>query len=108
MTTAIRATRWLCLVSTAVTLMALSAHVVELPNKFALDGAVWLAIQQNLYRGWGAFVGPFEVTAVASSWLLVWLARAQIDVRCDIAFCKPAWHGTDRILRVQCAGQRSI
>lgn len=35
---------------------------------------MWLAVQQRLYRGWGPFVGPFEVTAVLSSWWLLALA----------------------------------
>jgi hypothetical protein len=33
------------------------AHVLELPNKLALDGELWLAVQQHLYRGWGPFLG---------------------------------------------------
>jgi hypothetical protein len=48
------------------------AHVLELPNKFALDGPLWLAIQQNLYRGWGPFLGgPVEIGALASSLALL-------------------------------------
>jgi hypothetical protein len=49
--------------------------VLELPNKFTLDGPLWLAVQQHLYRGWGPFIGPFEVTAIISAWLLCYLAR---------------------------------
>jgi hypothetical protein len=63
--------RWISLVSTAVTLGALTAHVLELPNKLALEGPLWLAIQQHLYRGWGAVIGPFEVAAMVSTWALV-------------------------------------
>lgn len=71
----VRINRWISLLGTAVTLGALMAHVLELPNKFELDGPLWLAVQQNLYRGWGAFVGPFEVTAIVSTWLLLYLVR---------------------------------
>lgn len=71
----LRTVRWISLISTAVTLCALAAHVVELPNKFAFDGALWLAVQQRLYRGWGPFFGPFEVTAIASTWVLLYLLR---------------------------------
>jgi hypothetical protein len=67
--------RWTTLVCTGVTLGATVAHVLELPNKFTLDGPLWLAVQQNLYCGWGAFVGPFETTAIVSTWLLLWLVR---------------------------------
>src|SRR5579875_963085 len=48
------------------------AHVLEMPNKLALDGPLWLAIQQHLYRGWGPFIGaPTEIAALATSLLLV-------------------------------------
>lgn len=67
--------RWIGLLSTAVTLSALGAHVLELPNKLALDGPLWLAIQQNLYRGWGPFIGPFEAGAAITAWLLYVLRR---------------------------------
>ncbi len=31
--------------------LAPMAHLLELPNKLALDGPLWLAVQQHLYRG---------------------------------------------------------
>ena len=47
------------------------AHVLELPNKLSLDGPLWLAVQQNLYRGWGPFIGaPTEIGALLTSLLL--------------------------------------
>lgn len=70
-----RTVRWISLVCTVVTLGALTAHVLELPNKFSLDGLLWLTVQQNLYRGWGLFIGPFEVTAVMATWILLYLGR---------------------------------
>ncbi len=52
------------------------AHVLELPNKLALDGALWLAVQQHLYRGWGPFLGaPAEIGAFATSLVLLILRR---------------------------------
>src|SRR5439155_853936 len=60
-----------------VDLAALLAHMLELPNKLALPGPLWLAVQQNLYRGWGPILGPFEVAAVVSTWALVPLARGR-------------------------------
>ncbi len=59
--------------STSVTLTALGAHILELPNKLTLKGTLWLMVQQNLYRGWGPFIGPFEVMAVIASWILLYL-----------------------------------
>jgi hypothetical protein len=41
------------------------AHLLEMPNKLRLDGALWLAIQQHLYAGWGPLVGaPTELFAL--------------------------------------------
>lgn len=67
--------RLISLICTGVTLGALTAHVLELPNKFELSGALWLAVQQNLYSGWGPVIGPFEVAAVVTTWILAYLAR---------------------------------
>jgi hypothetical protein len=48
------------------------AHVLELPNKFALEGPLWLAVQQHLYRGWGPLLGgPAEIGALATTLVLV-------------------------------------
>lgn len=79
--TCLRIVRGVSLLSTAVTLGALTAHVLELPNKLALDGSLWLAVQQNLYQGWGPFIGPFEVTAIAATWLLLGLVRKNRSIR---------------------------
>jgi hypothetical protein len=47
------------------------AHLLELPNKLRLDGALWLAVQQHLYRGWGPLLGaPTELGALALSLIL--------------------------------------
>ena len=43
------------------------AHVLELPSKLTLDGPLWLAVQQHLYRGWGAVFGSVEIAALAST-----------------------------------------
>jgi hypothetical protein len=73
----IRALRWISLLATAVPLGAAAAHVMELPNKLALDGPLWLAVQQGLYRGWGPFVAPFDLVAIATSWALAYMVRAR-------------------------------
>ena len=43
--------RWLNLILAFLTALAPMAHVLELPNKLALDGPAWLFAQQHLYRG---------------------------------------------------------
>jgi hypothetical protein len=59
-----------------LTLLAPTAHVLELPNKLSLDADLWLAVQQHLYRGWGPFlVGPAEIGALTVSLVLVYLRR---------------------------------
>jgi len=72
-----RALRWISLLATAVPLGATVARVMELPNKFSLDGPLWLAVQQNLYRGWGPFIGPFEIVAIVSGWALACMVRGR-------------------------------
>ena len=47
------------------------AHVLELPSKLTLDGPLWLAVQQHLYRGWGAVFGPVEIVALALTGVLL-------------------------------------
>lgn len=48
------------------------AHLLELPNKLALDGPLWLAVQQHLYRGWGPFLGgPTEIGALITTLCLL-------------------------------------
>jgi hypothetical protein len=59
-----------------LTTLAPMAHVLELPNKFSLDGNLWLAVQQHLYRGWGPFWGaPTEIGALATSLILTYGRR---------------------------------
>ena len=54
--------RLLALVVAVIALLAPAAHVLEMPNKLRIDGPLWLAVQQSLYRGWGPFVGgPAEI-----------------------------------------------
>lgn len=73
----VRILRWISLLATAVPLAATIAHVLESPNKLALEGPLWLAVQQNLYRGWGPFIGPFEILAALATGLLAYLLRGR-------------------------------
>ena len=59
-------------------MLAPMAHVLELPNKLALEAPLWLGIQQHLYRGWGPFLGgPTEIGALATSVALLWRRRGR-------------------------------
>ena len=63
------------------------AHVLELPSKLTLDGPLWLAIQQHLYRGCGAVFGPVEIAAlVLSGVLLISTWRTSVRSRYAVAF----------------------
>jgi len=69
--------RWANLILAILAAMPPLAHVLELPNKLALDGELWLAVQQNLYRGWGPFLGaPAEIGALATTLTLLVVRRA--------------------------------
>ena len=69
--------RWANLILAVLAAMPPLAHVLELPNKLALDGELWLAVQQNLYRGWGPFLGaPAEIGALATTLTLLVVGRA--------------------------------
>lgn len=63
------------------------AHVLELPSKLTLDGPLWLAIQQHLYRGWGTVFGPVDIAAlVLSGVLLISTWRTSVRSRYAVAF----------------------
>jgi hypothetical protein len=67
-----RCVQWMNLVFAIVAALPPLAHVLELPNKLALNGAIWLAVQQQLYRGWGPVIGgPAEIGALATSVVLL-------------------------------------
>jgi uncharacterized membrane protein len=64
------------LIAAAVAVLAPMAHVLELPNKLALDGQLWVAVQQHLYRGWGPIIGgPVEFAALVTSVALLVMRR---------------------------------
>jgi hypothetical protein len=70
------------LIFAVMAVMTPVAHVLELPNKLALDGPLWLAVQQHLYRGWGPFIGaPAEIGALATALVLLVLRRGNSATR---------------------------
>jgi uncharacterized membrane protein len=53
-----------------------------LPNKLQLDGSLWLAVQQHLYRGWGPILGgPLEILALITTVLLLAARRGEPPTR---------------------------
>jgi hypothetical protein len=73
------AMKWLRRINLAFAVYAIlapAAHVLELPNKLALTGALWLAVQQHLYRGWGPIIGaPAEIGSLLTSLMMLALRR---------------------------------
>ena len=66
------------LILAAAAVLAPMAHVLELPSKLTLDGPLWVAIQQHLYRGWGPVIGgPIEVAALATTLALLIIRRGR-------------------------------
>jgi hypothetical protein len=66
----------------ALATLAPTAHVLELPNKLALDGPLWVAVQQQLYRGWGPFLGgPVEISAFTMTVVLLIARRSDRATR---------------------------
>jgi len=57
------------------------AHLFEMPNKLRLDGPLWLAVQQNLYCGWGPFIGATELGALVLSVIACWRYRRHRGAR---------------------------
>jgi hypothetical protein len=70
-----RLLRGIHLVIAAIATTAPIAHVLELPNKLRLDGPLWLAVQQQIYRGWGAVFGPVEILALLTTFALVFTRK---------------------------------
>ena len=81
------------LILAAAAVLAPMAHVLELPNKLTLDGPLWVAIQQHLYRGWGPVIGgPIEVAALATTLALVIIRRGRhetglLTLAAALAYC---------------------
>lgn len=57
------------------------AHVLEMVSKLTLDGPLWLAIQQNLYRGWGLLFGPVEILSLLAAGALFLFTREDKSLR---------------------------
>ncbi len=75
------------LVLAFVAVLPLAAHLLELPAKLSLDGPMWLAVQQRLYRGWGPIFGPIEIAALATTAWLYFISPAQRRLYLIAGFC---------------------
>jgi hypothetical protein len=70
------------------------AHLLELPNKLQLDGPLWLAVQQHLYRGWGPLIGaPTELGGLIISLVLLATNRRRLRTALLFALAVGAYIG---------------
>ena len=53
------------------------AHVLEAPNKWRLAPEVWLAVQRDLYDGWGTWIPAIELAAALVLGVLAWRAAGR-------------------------------
>jgi len=61
---------------TALSMSVATCHLLEMPAKLELEGALWLVLLQRLYPpAFGPVGGAFEVAAVFTSVVLVVLVR---------------------------------
>jgi len=67
--------RFTSLISTAWTLAAAGAHLMELPAKRRYDAALYVRLHRTLYPNFGRVAGPAEAVAVASAVALAWWVR---------------------------------
>jgi hypothetical protein len=89
-----QALRWGNLVFAVWAVLAPAAHVFELPNKLSLDGPLWLAVQQHLYRGWGPFIGaPSEIGALLTTLALLVLGCRRGAARIATLLATAAYAG---------------
>jgi hypothetical protein len=64
--------RFINLLLVALTLGMTFCHALEYPGKRTLDGADWLMIQHNLYVAFGVIGAVIEVTAILTTWIVLW------------------------------------
>lgn len=73
--TVLKACRFSSITSTAVTMSAAVAHLMELPGKMKYEAALYVRLHRTLYPTFGRTAGPAEAWAVATTAALTWLAR---------------------------------
>jgi Domain of unknown function (DUF1772) len=65
------------LMSTAVTMTAAVAHLMELPAKMQYEPSLWVRLHRTMYPNFGRTAGPAEAAAVMSTSLLAWWTRRE-------------------------------
>ena len=91
------ACRFTSMMSTAVTLTAAGAHLMELPAKMRYEPSLYVRLHRTLYPNFGRAAGPAEAVAVATTAALAWWMRrrrpAVFRTTAAAASCLAAAHG---------------
>jgi hypothetical protein len=75
--TALNVCRFSSIMSTAMTMSAAVAHLMELPAKMHYEPPLYVRLHRTLYPTFGKTAGPAEAVAVVSTAALAWIARRQ-------------------------------
>ncbi len=67
--------RFSTIMSTAVSMSAAFAHLMELPSKMHYDPALYVRLHRTLYPNFGRVAGTAEILSVLSAGGLAWWAR---------------------------------
>jgi Domain of unknown function (DUF1772) len=65
------------MMSTAMTMTAAVAHLMEMPAKMRYEPSLWVRLHRTMYPNFGRTAGPAEAAAVISTNLLAWLTRRE-------------------------------
>jgi hypothetical protein len=70
---------WWCasIMSTAVTMSAAVAHLMEMPAKMRYERELYVRLHRTLYPTFGKTAGPAEAMAVASAAALAWKTHGE-------------------------------
>lgn len=75
--TLIRAWRFITLMLTSLSLSLSMTHLLELPQRMQFDQQLWVRVTvfENVYRWFGSVGAAFEITAILTAIMLVFLVR---------------------------------
>jgi hypothetical protein len=95
--TGLQACRFATIMSTALTMSACVAHLMELPAKMRYEPSLYVRLHRTLYPNFGRTAGPAEGLAVAGSTALAWWTLTRrpraFQLTAAAAGCLAAAHG---------------
>src|SRR5262245_35440718 len=89
--------RFTSTMSTAITMTAAVAHLMEMPAKMRYEPPLYVRLHRTLYPNFGRTAGPAEAIAVISTTVLAWWTRRHrpeaFRTAAVAAACLTAAHG---------------